>query len=248
MSHRKFDGFLVRQLLHGAATKYGGGCNISGLLKQLTESVTPRREYGFRGTVKTLTGGLKERMGLNSVFSSEHDIEGFCSQMKGECKARYPVHDACTTSVRPLLLLQSFASTLQNIKTSSYHLSAATRGMRRMSTSRNGKHSFKVEAMYIGSLINIYDLLKLSEFGENFKSVHKGAILIALGNCPKGDASLTENLPFGPYMVLTSYGSAVFFDVSDDLKRRCLASLQQVVQDPIKDLKYIEGAMRMIFR
>jgi len=43
------------------------------------------------------------------------------------------------------------------------------------------KHTFRVEANYLGSTINVYDLVKLDQFKDNFKTVHKGAALISFG-------------------------------------------------------------------
>lgn len=40
--------------------------------------------------------------------------------------------------------------------------------------------TFKVEATYVGSNINVYDLLKLPIYSANFKAVHKGSALIGL--------------------------------------------------------------------
>ena len=46
--------------------------------------------------------------------------------------------------------------------------------------SPGGKHTFRVEANYLGSTINVYDLVKLDQYKDSFKAVHKGAALIGL--------------------------------------------------------------------
>ena len=45
--------------------------------------------------------------------------------------------------------------------------------------------TFKVEATYVGSNINVYDLLKLPIYSANFKAVHKGSALIGLDSKQK---------------------------------------------------------------
>lgn len=123
-----------------------------------------------------------------------------------------------------------------------------------------GKRMFRVEATYVGSMIRMYDLLNLEDFKNNFKAIHKGSALIGLR--PSLDAPATssplsmspkesgasilashrdsDQVPFGPYMGVTTYGSAVFFDTPDELKTECLSLLQQVVVDPVVDTKYTE--------
>lgn len=96
---------------------------------------------------------------------------------------------------------------------------------------------FRVEAMYVGSMINIYDVMNLKEYRDNFKSIHKGSALIGLHS--DGIVSPKHgSLPHGPYMSVTSYGSAVFFGASKELKKKCLSVLLQnakVVSDPLMD-------------
>ena len=46
--------------------------------------------------------------------------------------------------------------------------------------SASHNRTFKVEATYVGSNINVYDLLKLPIYSANFKAVHKGSALIGL--------------------------------------------------------------------
>lgn len=128
-----------------------------------------------------------------------------------------------------------------------------------------GKRMFRVEATYVGSMIRMYDLLNLEDFKNNFKAIHKGSALIALrpssldgrrSHIPATSSSLSvspkesasslasqresDQVPFGPYMGVTTYGSAVFFDTPDELKNECLSLLQQVVVDPVVDTKYTE--------
>ena len=54
----------------------------------------------------------------------------------------------------------------------------ATDGVTPIPLSHN--RTFKVEATYVGSNINVYDLLKLPIYSANFKAVHKGSALIGL--------------------------------------------------------------------
>lgn len=122
-----------------------------------------------------------------------------------------------------------------------------------------GKRVFRVEATYVGSMIRMYDLLNLEEFKNSFKAIHKGSALIGLrpssdeGTLDTPASSLSMSLkesaasqresdivPFGPYMGVTTYGSAVFFDTPTELKNECLSLLQQVVVDPVVDTKYTE--------
>ena len=93
--------------------------------------------------------------------------------------------------------------------------------------SPGGKHTFRVEANYLGSTINVYDLVKLDQYKDSFKAVHKGAALIGL--CDDSSS----------FVAVTSYGSAVFFDTPKELKERCLSLLlnknASVVSEPLKD-------------
>lgn len=96
---------------------------------------------------------------------------------------------------------------------------------------------FRVEATYVGSMINIHDVMNLKEYRDNFKSIHKGSALIGL-HSDSTISSKDGSLPDGPYMSVTSYGSAVFFGASKELKRQCLSVLLQnakVVSDPLLD-------------
>jgi uncharacterized Rmd1/YagE family protein len=99
----------------------------------------------------------------------------------------------------------------------------------------SSRHVFRVEATYVGSMINIYDVMNLKEYRDNFKSIHKGSALIGL-HADSMDSRKDGSLPYGPYMSVTSYGSAVFFGASKELKKQCLSVLlQNVVSDPLLD-------------
>lgn len=111
--------------------------------------------------------------------------------------------------------------------------------MRVENTNAKERHVFRVEATYVGSMINIYDVMSMKEYKNNFKSIHKGSALIGLyphdGSLENMDAG---TLSHGPYMAVTSYGSAVFFGTSKELKNHCLSALLQnakVVSDPLSD-------------
>lgn len=106
------------------------------------------------------------------------------------------------------------------------------------------KHTFRVEANYLGSTINVYDLVKLDQYKDSFKAVHKGAALIGL----RGDNWARAGGPArdeggeeasSSFVAVTSYGSAVFFDTPKELKERCLSLLlnknASVVSEPLKD-------------
>lgn len=102
------------------------------------------------------------------------------------------------------------------------------------------RHTFRVEANYLGSTINVYDLVKLDQYKDSFKAVHKGAALIGL----RGDGTASEGTAGGKegsssFVAVTSYGSAVFFDTPKELKERCLSLLlnknASVVSEPLKD-------------
>lgn len=101
----------------------------------------------------------------------------------------------------------------------------------------------RVEATYVGSKINVYDLLARPEFADHYKRLHKGMVIVALtkGHVPDAAAE-TEGLPLGPYMVATSYGSAVFFNVDGSSKEQWLKVLQATATDPLigEEKKYTE--------
>jgi len=49
------------------------------------------------------------------------------------------------------------------------------------------------------------------------------------------------DLALGPYMAVTSYGSAVFFDTSSEVRDTCLDVVKQFVHDPLVRQLYTEG-------
>jgi uncharacterized Rmd1/YagE family protein len=110
---------------------------------------------------------------------------------------------------------------------------------------RVAKHTFRVEANYLGSTINVYDLVKLDQYKDSFKTVHKGAALISLNEQHAGIGAQTnakgtvDQTNGSSFMAVTSYGSAVFFDTPKELKDRCLTLLlnknPSVVSEPLKD-------------
>lgn len=103
---------------------------------------------------------------------------------------------------------------------------------------RGAKHTFRVEANYLGSTINVYDLVKLDQYRDSFKAVHKGAAIIGLP-CHSQEDSMNDINGNSSFVAVTSYGSAVFFDTPKELKDRCLALLLNknapVVSEPLKD-------------
>lgn len=137
--------------------------------------------------------------------------------------------------------------TLSGVETVTSVSCVSTSGARWMSSSsvpekkEETRHVFRVEAMYVGSMINIYDVMNLKEYRNNFKSIHKGSALIGLHSdthATTNTTTTTNTLPYGPYMSVTSYGSAVFFGASKEMKRQCLSVLLQnakVVSDPLLD-------------
>jgi len=103
-------------------------------------------------------------------------------------------------------------------------------------------HTLRVEASYVGSRINVYDLLARPEFSSHYKRLHKGTAILALTDTPVPEVSEADGMPLGPYLVATSYGSAVFFDVDAAAKDRWLAVLTEVAVDPVVgDRRYNEG-------
>lgn len=55
-----------------------------------------------------------------------------------------------------------------------------------------------------------------------------------------------QRLPFGPYMAVTSYGAAVFFDADHIMKEKCLATISEVVHDAVAERKYNEGIIMVV--
>ena len=100
------------------------------------------------------------------------------------------------------------------------------------------QHAFRVEATYVGSMINIYDLMNMKEYKDSFKAIHKGSALIGLSKYSAPTSQ--DGLPFGPYMAVTSYGSAVFFDTSKELKNSCLSLIETAVHEPLVERNYNE--------
>lgn len=133
-----------------------------------------------------------------------------------------------TTCHKPLIDQQKVVQTTEGVREN------------RTAAEEQKKHAFRVEATYVGSMINIYDVMNLKEYRNNFKAIHKGSALIALHNERiVGDGKdVKDTLPYGPYMSVTSYGSAVFFGASKELRKQCLHTLLQnakVVSDPLLD-------------
>lgn len=60
--------------------------------------------------------------------------------------------------------------------------------------SQRTKHTFRVEANYLGANINVYDLVKLEQYKDSFKTVHKGAALISLGDGGGEGSSRTSDM------------------------------------------------------
>jgi uncharacterized Rmd1/YagE family protein len=100
------------------------------------------------------------------------------------------------------------------------------------------QHAFRVEATYVGSMINIYDLMNMKEYKDSFKAIHKGSALIGLSQYSASNSQ--DGLPFGPYMAVTTYGSAVFFDTSKELKNSCLSLIEAAVHEPLVERNYNE--------
>ena len=72
------------------------------------------------------------------------------------------------------------------------------------------------------------------EFTAHYKRLHKGTVIVALSP----DAQITEEaevdgLPLGPYLVATSYGSAVFFNTEVQAKETWLELLRSVASEPV---------------
>lgn len=101
----------------------------------------------------------------------------------------------------------------------------------------------KVEAVYVGSGINVYDLLSLPQCSGHYRRLHKGSVVIALTDSTISDAAETDGLPLQePFLVATSYGAAVFFNTEADVKEAWLSLLASVSTDPLQhsDRKYTE--------
>lgn len=101
----------------------------------------------------------------------------------------------------------------------------------------------RAEASYIGSRINVYELLARKECANRYAKLHKGSAIVGLTEgLDVVDNDEKEGLPLGPYMVATSYGSAVFFNVSQVQKDRWINVLKQVAIEPASsERKYTEG-------
>lgn len=101
----------------------------------------------------------------------------------------------------------------------------------------------KAEAMYIGSRINIYDLLARKECASNYSKLHKESVIVGLTeNCKEIEMGGKGELPLGPYLVATSYGSAVFFNGDQNMKAKWIAVLREVAVEPVSEgRKYTEG-------
>jgi len=93
--------------------------------------------------------------------------------------------------------------------------------------------TLRVEATYVGSRINVYDLLARPEFSSHYKRLHKGTAILALTDTTVPESAEADGMPLGPYLVATSYGSAVFFDVDAAAKEQWLSVLRSVAVDPV---------------
>lgn len=92
----------------------------------------------------------------------------------------------------------------------------------------------RVEATYVGSAINIYDLMAHPECHGHYKRLHKGTVILSLD---KNTGEISESMeadgmPLGPYLVATTYGSAVFFNVESAQKEEWLNVLRHVAVEP----------------
>ena len=102
----------------------------------------------------------------------------------------------------------------------------------------------RIAATYVGSGINIYDLMARPEFKGHYQKLHKGTVILALSDAKIPEKAETTGMPIGPYLVATSYGSAVYFNVDSAAKEKWLEVLRSVATDPIVgDKKYNEGTI-----
>lgn len=100
----------------------------------------------------------------------------------------------------------------------------------------------RVEATYVGSGINIYELMARPEFSGHYQRLHKGTVILGLTNEHVPEKAETSGMPTGPYLVATSYGSVVFFNVDPVAKEGWLEVLRSVASDPlVGDKRYNEG-------
>eukprot|EP00887_Chlorella_sp_A99_P004232 scaffold15.g4232.t1 len=87
------------------------------------------------------------------------------------------------------------------------------------------EQTFRVDAQYVGSRINLVDLTAHPELRGHYKRLHKGA----------------AGMPLDPYMVAFSYGSVAFFNASPELRERFLQVVKEVATEPVsKDKLYLE--------
>jgi uncharacterized Rmd1/YagE family protein len=92
----------------------------------------------------------------------------------------------------------------------------------------------RVEATYVGSAINIYDLMARPECQGHYKRLHKGTVILSLDKSTGevSEAMEAQGMPLGPYVVATTYGSAVFFNVESAQKEEWLNVLRNVAAEP----------------
>ena len=91
----------------------------------------------------------------------------------------------------------------------------------------------RVEATYVGSAINIYDLMARPECQGHYKRLHKGTVILSLDPTTEiSETSEADGMPLGPYLVATTYGSAVFFNVESTDKEEWLTVLRSVAAEP----------------
>ncbi|GAB4817342.1 hypothetical protein N2152v2_004388 [Parachlorella kessleri] len=101
--------------------------------------------------------------------------------------------------------------------------------------------SFKVEAAYVGSKINIYDLMNRPEFSGHYKKLHKGTVVLGLTHRAVDPQCEITGMPLDPYMVAFSYGSVVFFNSDRELKEAYLQVCRDEAADPVSaDRPYTE--------
>lgn len=95
-------------------------------------------------------------------------------------------------------------------------------------------HAIRVEAVYVGAGINVFDLMASPEAAGLYRRLHKGTVVLALRETPGlSEAAEAEGMPLDvPYMAATSYGSAVFFGADASARERWLGVLRRVAKDP----------------
>jgi uncharacterized Rmd1/YagE family protein len=139
----------------------------------------------------------------------------------------------------PTTTQQTNPTTTPKLKKSGHRLAAVL-----PSTQTLPAQNVRVEATYVGSAINIYDLMARPECHDHYKRLHKGTVILSLdqNNGDISEAMEADGMPLGPYLVATTYGSAVFFNVEPDQKEEWLTVLRNVAAEPapLGDKRYNE--------